>query len=495
MSSFTFEPTALGTPLMQILAYDAIEPGTPASYQACKEIFLYHPLGRKMAEAPVAMAQCQRRTITVKDAPDDTLAEEFDRVWEEMNIDGVIRNVVRTSRVYGLSTTAVLAVINGEVLDPSEPLDFAKIPEFDTLMFNVLDPLNTAGSDTLNQDPNSIEFQRPVVTTVMGKTYHRSRTFVVLNEDPVYLAYTSSGFGYVGRSVYQRALYPLKSFIATMLTDDMVARKAGLLIAKMKSPGSIIDRFMSVAASAKRAMLQQAQTGNVLTIDVEEEIESLNLQNIDGAGGFARTNILKNIATAADMPAMILENETMVSGFGEGTEDSKRIASFIDDERRKMGMIYAWFDRIVMRRAWTPTFYAGIQRDYPELYGDVSYSAAFALWEKGFKGAWPESLKEPASERIKADDTKLKSVIALLEVLLPILDPPNRARLVEWAEDNFNELHELFHQPLEVDSEALRDHFEEQDAKADLMAQAGPGEEGDEQGAEPQAPKPFAAAA
>ena len=34
------------------------------------------------------------------------------------------------------------------------------------------------------------------------------------------------------------------------------------------------------------------------------------MQNIDGAYGMARQNILENIATSADMPAILLKQET-----------------------------------------------------------------------------------------------------------------------------------------------------------------------------------------
>ena len=43
---------------------------------------------------------------------------------------------------------------------------------------------------------------------MQGQQYHPSRARICLNEMPVYLGYTNSAFGYVGRSVYQRALFP-----------------------------------------------------------------------------------------------------------------------------------------------------------------------------------------------------------------------------------------------------------------------------------------------
>ena len=105
----------------------------------------------------------------------------------------------------------------------------------------------------------------------------------MMNEEPIYIHYTSSAFGFVGRSVYQRALFPLKSFIQSMITDDLVTFKAGLLIAKQKPAGSIVSSMMKAAAGIKRTMLQEGATGNVLSIDIDEEIGSIDLTHTSTA--------------------------------------------------------------------------------------------------------------------------------------------------------------------------------------------------------------------
>ncbi len=45
------------------------------SYQLCKTIFLFHPLGQKIASAPVKMAQFLPREITIPDGPEKELVE------------------------------------------------------------------------------------------------------------------------------------------------------------------------------------------------------------------------------------------------------------------------------------------------------------------------------------------------------------------------------------------------------------------------------------
>lgn len=444
---------SLGSSLEDLLLAPDIQPGDAPSYQLCKTIYTYHPLGAKLAESPISMAQSQERRIAIPDSPEERVLEAFRREWRAIEADRMIFNTMTLSRVYGIASVALM--IDGA--KPADPVDYDALAR-QKISFNVLDPLNTAGSLVLNQDPNSIDFLKHAAIGVNGIPYHRSRTCVMMNEDPVYLAYTQSAFGYVGRSVYQRCLYPLKSFVSTMVADDMVARKAGLLIAFMKAQGSIIDWVMEKAAGIKRQLLQSGVTNNVLSMDAEEKVESLNLQNIDGALGASRKNILENVASAADMPAKLLNAETFAEGFGEGTEDAKHVARYIDRVRIQMAPLYAFFDKIVQHRAWNRDFYKTIQREFPDAYGDVEYTEAFWRWVNSFSAEWPNLLTEPDSDKIRTDEVKLKAVIALIEVLRTDLDPENKAALIQWAADNVNQNKQLFQSPLLLDYEALLEY-------------------------------------
>lgn len=446
--------TGLSTSLMQILTADEIQPGSAPSYETCKALYLYHPLGSKMADAPVNMAQSQKREIEIPDAPPE-LVEEFEKEWAKtgkVGADALIHNAAKTARIYGIS--AIVVGAKGE--NPSEPLDIWNLHDQE-LYFNVLDPLNTAGSLVLNQDPNAPDFQKPNVLFSGSQTYHPSRSCVTMNEQPIYISFTGSAFGFVGRSVYQRALFPLKSFIQSMITDDIVTTKAALLVAKLKSPGSITDQRTHYFWQFKRNAIKSAQSGNVLSIGESEALESLDLKNLHEAAEFARNNILKNIATAANMPASMINNETLAEGFGEGSEDAKQIARYIDRVRIEMQPLYQLFDKVVMHRAWNPAFYKSMQEKYSE-YAEVSYERAFYSWEKSFKATWPNLLVEPDSKRSEVAAVKFKTVTALLETLLPVLDPVNKANLVGWAQENVHDSVELFTGNLSFDLDALAEY-------------------------------------
>ena len=456
-SSFTFGSSGLGTPLTKILMSDNIELGSSASYELCKLMYSYHPIGAKLVDVPVELAQSQGRTINIPGPAEDRVRKAFLDEWKNLNCDRIIANCVRIARIYGISSIAAMVL---DDKDPSKPMDFVTLAD-KKMTFNVFDPLNTAGSLIMNQNPNEISYLKPISISVQGQPYHITRTVIYQNEDPIYLDYTTSAWGYVGRSVYQRALFPLKSFLQSMITDDLVTKKAGVIVAKLKPPGSIVNEMMQRVSGIKRALLKEAVVGNVLNISIEEEIESLDLQNIDTSARSARKNILENIAAAAGMPAKLVNSETLAVAFAEGEEDAKAIARFIDKLRETMQPLYEYFTRIVQFRAWNRDFYQAIQSDHKD-YKEKEFNEAFMDWTNHFVAAWPSLLTEPDSEKIKVSNVKLRSIVAMLETLLPMADPDSMAKLLEWAADNFNDLKNLFPTPLVLDYDKMAKYAEEQ---------------------------------
>lgn len=439
--------------LMALLDSDDIQPGSTAGYQTCKTIYLFHPLGGKMVDRPIKMAMNESRTVHISQAYgiEQRLRDAFEREWKALGADKHIANAARISRIYGVSAIAML-VDNQE---PSSAVDYRTLYKHN-VTFNILDPLNTAGSIVLNQDPNAQDFQKVEGIRVAGKPYHKSRCVVQQNEDPIYLAYNSAAFGFTGRSVYQRALFPLKSFIQTMRTDDMVAVKGGLLVTKIKGPSSVVNNMMQKLSGIKRMMLKRGKTGEVLQIGDGDNIESIDLSNLEKPLDSARKHILENVAAAADMPAIILNSETFAQGFGEGTEDARAVAVYIDNIREWLDQLYAFFIRVCQYRAWSIEFFQSLRADFPDLKN--TYSLYFASWINNFEYRWPPSLKEPDSEKVKVDETRFKAIVSMLEVLLPQVntDDENRALLIEWAQANANANENLFPQRLDLDIDSLK---------------------------------------
>lgn len=439
--------------LITLLDSDDIQPGMSAGYQTCKTIYLFHPLGGKMVDRPIKMAMNESRTVHISQAYgiEQRLRDAFEREWKALGADNHIANAARISRIYGVSAIAML-VDNQE---PSSAVDYRTLYKHN-VTFNILDPLNTAGSIVLNQDPNAQDFQKVDGIRVAGKPYHKSRCVVQQNEDPIYLAYNSAAFGFTGRSVYQRALFPLKSFIQTMRTDDMVSVKGGLLVTKIQGPSSVVNNMMQKLSGIKRMMLKRGKTGEVLQIGANDSIESIDLSNLEKPLDSSRNHILENIAAAADMPAIILNSETFAQGFGEGTEDARSVAVYIDNIREWLEPLYDYFIRICQYRAWSIEFFNSLRADFPELKN--TYSLYFSSWINNFEYRWPSSLKEPESEKVKVDEIRFKAIVSMLEVLLPQVntDDENRSLLIEWAQTNANANESLFPQRLDLDIDSLK---------------------------------------
>jgi len=468
--------TTPGNALQDLLVAPDIIPGDTISYETCKEIYLYHPLGARIVEGPVSLALSQKRDIKVPDSPMEHCADAFNDEWKQIGGDYLVHNLITVSRIYGVASIALL--VDG--LTSNVPIDYWDLPELN-ISFNVLDPLNTSGSLVLNQNPNAMDFLKYRQIAVSGTAYHPSRSVTVTNEKPIYLGYTTSAFGYVGRSAYQRAFYPLKSYIKSLIADDLVETKVGVLVAKVKQPGNFVDNIMSWATSFKRQIVKEAETGNVINVTPEEDIESLNMQNLEGPHVLARRNILENIANSVDMPVKLITQESFAEGFGEGSEDAKAVARYIDRIRETMDPVYRFLDRIVMHRAWNEDFFKALKKKYPEKYDSTGYKEAFYTWTNSFQAVWPSYLREPDHEQVKVDDTKMKAAISIYQILEFSLDPENKARLIQWISDAITNNKLLYSSPLSLDYDKLLKQLKkDQKAKEDQQAA----------GMEPEDPRP-----
>jgi hypothetical protein len=463
---------SIGNALQALMIAADITPGDSASYELCKQIYLYHPHGSKIVDKPLALAISKPRKLSVPGSPDDgtDLIEAFEKQWDNDDCTEHLLNVGRLARIYGIAS---LGVVQKDVA-PDEALDTAGLAQA-TMSYNEWDPLNTSGSLVFNQDPNALDFQKNSGVRVNGVTYDRTRVVVLQHENPIYIAYESSGYGFTGRSSFQRSLLPLKQFVQLMSANGMVALKAGVLIAKIQSPSSAVDRPMLGFLRQKRQMVKEAENGNVLSISPDEDIESLNLQNLEGPLELVRRNIIEDIAAGAGMPAKLLLEDTFAVGFGEGTEDSKAIVQYLNGMREWLAPAFTFLDRLTMHRAWNEEFYTALQDKYPEQYGQVPYAVAFAEWQNNFLAEWPNLLEETDEQKATAEKVTLEAVVSVFEILAPQLPGSEIAKLVDWVANNLNAKTHLFASPLELDIMAIADFADEKAEQAKQVAASGMG--------------------
>lgn len=440
----------------------SVSPGDSPGYELCKAIYVYHPLGKRLVDHPIELAQSQERTISIRQSPltaatflQEKLIERFKTAWVKESADEHIADVLSTSRIYGAA--ALIVGAKGVPTDVALPLaELAK----GELYYNVLDPLNAAGSLVLNQDPNAPDFQKPNFLESNGYLYHASRACVVFNEKPIYLQYSSSAFGFSGRSVYQRVLYPLRTYTMGMFTDFWVTDKVGMLVKKSMGAGSAVDNVQQAFEAQKRMQIKNGHLNNVLQIGIDESLESIDLHNLKEPYELVRANVKNDIANGTDMPANMITQEALSNSFSEGSEDAKSNAMYIQGIRNRAKSAYDFMDRIVQYRAWNLDFYNELLAT-PEgasVLKGTSYDEAFYAWRDCFEATWPNLLLEPDSERVKKEDVALKAAITIAEVLLPISGPNNREAVGTWIAQVANEKKLLFGAELDLDIDELNNY-------------------------------------
>jgi len=155
---------------------------------------------------------------------------------------------------------------------------------------------------------------------------------------------------------------------------------------------------------------------------------------------------------------MLIKDEAFTNGFGEGTEDSKAIVQYVEGIRADMKTLFDFFDNIVQHRAWNEEFYESVKQAYPDKYANMTYKEAFYSWKDAFKPSWQSLMEEPVSERVKTDEVKLKGMTEMLRTLLPVIDGENRARAIQWAQDNLAEMPDMFKSTMHLDIEAIAEY-------------------------------------
>lgn len=446
--------SGLSSQLSKILDSEEIQPGTDVGYELCKLLWQYHPLGGKLVEKPISMAMCKQRQYSVDTDPDERVVRRFQEVWERMEVNEKIKNFFFVSRCYG---AAAIGVGTTSVSCKDELPGFGLTE--DDVYINVWDPLNAAGSMITDQNPNSPFFQEPKKTLkINGKSWHPSRTLKVFNGTPIYLEYQNSTFGFTGRSVFQRVLYPMKSYIGTMTANDMVSQKAGVLVAKTAQNGSVLSGIMAAATKVKREIIKIARNGGVISVGDKDNVESLNLQNIDGALNASRDNIISDIASGSDVPSILIKEEAFSKGWGEGSEDSKAVSQYIDGVRQQIEPVMDYFEKLVQYIAWSEDFFNSLKNDFPDIITD-DYQTTFFMWRREFTAKWQELVEESPDKRRESDSKVIQQATALYTALSQNLDPENRATAADWLTSIVNATQTYGDVPLIIDKEALANYI------------------------------------
>jgi len=108
MAFVSVNASSSGNALNTLLSTAEICPGDAPSYAACKAVYEFHPVGQKMAETPIRIAQSQAREIAVPGSPEDLVRDAFLKEWLRIGANRHIANTMKLARIYGIASVALL---------------------------------------------------------------------------------------------------------------------------------------------------------------------------------------------------------------------------------------------------------------------------------------------------------------------------------------------------------------------------------------------------
>ncbi|MEQ1915832.1 MAG: hypothetical protein ABL856_03815, partial [Gallionella sp.] len=148
MGNLTINGASLGGALTDLLLAEDIKPGDELGYATAKVIYTHHALGAAIVERPLDIAMSQKREIAIPDSPESMIKDAFNAEWDALDCDRIVFNVMRLKRIYGVASL----IYGAPDIATNRAMTREEIATLD-IYFNVLDPLNTAGSVTMNQNP------------------------------------------------------------------------------------------------------------------------------------------------------------------------------------------------------------------------------------------------------------------------------------------------------------------------------------------------------
>lgn len=418
------------------------------TYQECKSIYRYWPLGKRIASQLPNFAMSAPREIIVKDAPVDVI-EQFNKTADSVNLDKQIRKCSIYARIYGLAAMYIAC----ENVNADKNLTQKDVIS-NRIAFNILDPLNIS-SVNVDQDASSMFYQKVKHITINGNINVGSRrATVVFNDIPLYLKFNPSTFSFSGASVYQNMTGLIKSWNRAIISLERMSTKAGSIIVKGKDRSHTSGVSMG-AISKNLSLIRDMQNDGIANIG-EGEVEFFQLtgmQDIDTLVNSLNTALMMALS---DTPSAILLDKNLSNGFNDGSEDMKAIIMAVDNFRKLvLSPLYDFADPFVMYKAWDDEFVERIKEEYPSDYRGMSNVEIVQSWVEGFSFEWGNLYPEPEKDKIETNSAKLDLLAKAKELGANLKD----------VQEELNSL-DIFGNDMELSEQNIED-FDSNDDESD----------------------------
>ena len=392
---------------------------TKLSYEECKNIYRNATMGKRVVEGLVNFAMSAEREIDVQKAPPEAI-QKFKETAKVLKQEEAIKQTIYNARIYGTGGLYV-AMYNEE----EEKDDFTTKPTFEDaykykIRFNVLDPLNLSGS-RVDNDPLSFHFLELVDIKVNTKTVPRKRISISHALEPLYLDNRTSLLPYTPPSVFYNMIDLLKEYDDAIKSIGDLLYKAGAIVYKYPAKSKLNGVFVE-AQERSQIILQQKQSGEVISISADSSLEDFPISNLSGL--IESINKLEDDITKAlnDTPASILFDKSLSNGFSEGDKDKETEISIIESFREnKLTPLYNLTDYYVMLKAWDSAFIDDMRYKYSE-YQDKTDSEIFRSWADNFTYQYGNLFPEPESITQDNNAKKLDNLLKVQQLGANIAD-------------------------------------------------------------------------
>lgn len=376
------------------------------SYQECKDIYTYWPLGKRIASALPTFAMSAEREVKFGNLP-PVVAEVFKECCVKYNINHLIKQVAIYARVFGVAGIYV-SHTKADKLKPLKNQDY----ENGEIGFNVLDPLVMNGA-TISQDPLSQDFQKLESFKINGHSVDANRVCAVFNDIPFYLRWVSSTFNWGSPSVYQNMYGLIKSWNRCVVALERMATKAGSVIVKSRDT-AVLNATTVEAAKKTLTLIRDMQNDGAAMIEKDGDVEFFNLTGVDVVDSIISQMNQLILMALADTPSAILLDKDLAQGFGEGSEDMKALLMAVDSFRAQiLRPLYDFVDGVLLRVCFNESKLTELLKEYKK---DIKCKSTAELRElilKEYRFEWGNLY--PETEATKLDNTSKE--LANLQVL------------------------------------------------------------------------------
>lgn len=375
------------------------------SYEECRQIYRFWPLGKRVAAALPNFAMSAGRNFLIKNAPPE-IAEEIKKTAEQIDLEGTVNKASIYARIYGLSFIFVSTQDN----NPDKPLTYKDIQQ--GFNFNVLDPLAMGGNISIDINPLSYNFNKPLGFTIKGHKVNSKRVLACYNDIPLYYQWNKSSFSWSGPSIYQNMTLLIRSWNRAIIAIQRMSTKAASIIVKSKDIAYQTGVNLQ-AINKNLSLIRDMENDGITDIKVGEEVEFFNLTGISEIDTIIDKIHSGLMMALNDTPSSILLDRHLAQSMSDGDNDMKAIIIAVDKFRKGiLTPIYEFVDKFLLYKTFSPALIKQMKNKYPDLYANMGENEILAHWMENYtfeyNNIYPLSKNEEADTQSKHLDNMLK---------------------------------------------------------------------------------------